>query len=591
MKFSYAMLIFLTLYLTPACSFGSSSSPDSGAASRPTVMVQAQPTPTEIKPIQSQSTASPELDTPVIAYNQIKEGQLTEPAEIDEWVFNAQAGERVNIVLNSQFDSYMELYGPDGDFISSNDDHGGTLNAALFDLQLRQDGPHKVVVRGYDGTTGGYVLALTGGHPTIGGGTLSNGDSRSVLLTEQGYKWQFQGQAGHFLTVTTDASERVDSYLSIFGPDGARLAYDDDSGGRLNAEIFEFELPLDGTYTIRARTVSDSGTVTLNVNSAEQASGGGPLTLGTRQVGTLKPGRTHRWHFAGEAGQTINLSMNSSDFDTFLELRNAQDVILAENDDSQGGTDSSIDLFTLASDDTYTVVARGIAETEGGDYEILLKTVKVTTGGGSLTPDLPTQALLAPDLTDRWVFDAEADTFVTVTLESDSLDTFLELYGPDETLLTTDDDSGGGLNAALIEFPLTAAGAYQVAVQSAREDRNDSGVYEILLTLTENPEATGELVTDQPRQSKISAGEQHTWTFEAEEDSIVTVRMESSTIDTYLAVYDSSGELLILDDDTDGTNAVIDDFIVPQAGEYRIIARAYSAEQEGDYTISLEIVE
>jgi hypothetical protein len=283
--------------------------------------------------------------------------------------------------------------------------------------------------------------------------------------------------------------------------------------------------------------------------------------------------------------------MNSSDFDTFLELRNARDVILAENDDSQGGTDSSIDLFTLASDDTYTVVARGIAETEGGDYEILLKTVKVTTGGGSLAPDLPTQALLAPDQTDRWVFDAEADTFVTVTLESDTLDTFLELYGPDETLLTIDDDSGGGLNAALIEFPLTATGSYQIAVQSAREGRNDSGVYEILLTLTENPEATGELVTDQPRQSKISAGEQHTWTFEAEEDSIVTVRMESSTIDTYLAVYDSSGELLILDDDTDGTNAVIDDFIVPQAGEYRIIARAYSAEQEGDYTISLEIVE
>ena len=128
-------------------------------------------------------------------------------------------------------------------------------------------------------------------------------------------------------------------------------------------------------------------------------------------------------------------------------------------------------------------------------------------------------------------------------------------------------------------------------MRSARENRNDSGVYEILLTLTESPAATGELVTDQPRQSKIGAGDQHTWTFEAKEDSIVTVRMESATIDTYLAIYDDGGELLSLDDDTDGTNAVIDDFIVPEDGEYRIIARAYSAEQEGDYTISLEIAE
>jgi hypothetical protein len=539
----------------------------------------------------SQPTVTPVLDRPVIAYNEIKEGQITSSNEIDEWVFNAKAGERVNVVLNSQFDSYLELYGPTGEFVSSNDDSGESLNAALVDLQLSQNGPHKIAVRGYDGATGGYVLAITGGHPTVGGGMLANGEARSVLLTEQGYKWQYQGRAGSFLTVTIDATELVDSYLTLYGPDGTHLASDDDSGGSLNAELFEVELPLDGTYTIRAHTIVDSGMGTLNLRGDEQASGGGPIALGKIQGGTLKPGRSHRWHFEGEAGQIINLAMNSIDFDTFLELRNSQDVILAENDDGQDGTNAAIDLYTLPGDETYSIVARGISEAEGGDYEILLKTVKVTTGGGPLAPDQPIQALLTPDQADSWEFEAESDTFITVTLESDTLDTLLELYGPNEELLTTDDDSGGGLNAALIEFLISTGGAYRLEVKSARADRPGGGVYEILLTMTETPTSAGELVSGDARPGEIAPGEQHTWRFKAKQGDLVTVRMESSEIDTYLAVYDNSGELLTLNDDASGTNAAIDEFIIPRQGEYRIIARAYSAEEEGDYTISLNITE
>jgi hypothetical protein len=329
--------------------------------------------------------------------------------------------------------------------------------------------------------------------------------------------------------------------------------------------------------------------VTLNLRGDEQASGGGPIALGKTQGGTLKPGRSHQWHFEGEAGQIINLTMNSTDFDTFLELRDSQDVILAENDDGQDGTNAAIDLYTLPGDETYSIVARGISEAEGGDYEILLKTVKVTMGGGPLVPDQPTQALLTPDQADSWEFEAETDTFVTVTLESDTLDTLLELYGPDEALLTTDDDSGGGLNAALIEFPISTGGAYRLEVKSAREDRADGGVYEILLTMTETQTSAGELVSGDSRPGEIAPGEQHTWLFEAEPGDLVTVRMESSEIDTYLAVYDNSGELLTLNDDASGTNAAINEFIIPRQGEYRIIARAYSVEEEGDYTISLEI--
>jgi hypothetical protein len=459
----------------------------------------------------------------------------------------------------------------------------------LFDLQLKKTGPHTIEIRGYDGAMGHYALALTGGHPTTGGGMLTGGDSRRVVLSERGLKWRYQGQKGTYLSLSIEAREAVDSYLSLYGPGGALLTSDDDSGNNLNAEIFEFQLPEDGTYTIQARTIAETGLVTLTLSSSAQTSGGGQIALGQPQTGILKPGRIHRWSFTGEAGQIINLSMTSADFDTFLELRNSQGVILAENDDSQDSTNSTIELFVLPVNDTYTIIARGLSDSDGGDYDITLKPVKIPLGGGPLPPDKPIQALLAPDQTDTWFFEAEKDTFVTVTVQSDLLDTYLELYGPDNELLTEDDDSGGSLNAALPEFPISESGNYRLVVKSAREETNEGGVYEITLTMTESLATTGELIPGEPNKSSLSPGEQHTWTFEAEEEVYVTVRMESATVDTYLSLYDSSGELLAVNDDFLETQAVIANFIIPKDDEYRVIARAYSAEEEGDYTISLDI--
>jgi hypothetical protein len=592
MKNLYTALTLLIAAFLSACNAGSLPPVVTPTAPpHPTVVLQVEATPApEIKPIESQPTPAPAIDAPLIAYNEIKEGRLDEPAGVDEWVFKAQAGERVNIVLNSQFDSYLELFGPEGEFIASNDDNAGRLNSALFELPIHHSGPHLIKIRGYGGATGAYALALTGGHPTIGGGALNSDDSRTVVLSQEGLKWHYQGQHGTYLTLTVTAVEPVDSRLALYGPDGALLASDDDSGGGLNAEIYEFQLPADGLYTIQAHSVANTGLVTLTVTGAPQASGGGPLALGKTQVGTLKPGRSHAWNFVGETGQIVTIGLNSIDFDTFLELRNSQGVILAENDSSADSSNAAINLFALPADDTYTVIARSAAEGDGGDYDISVKPVKVATGGGPLTPDQPSQALLVPGQNDTWLFEAEAGSFITVQLQSEQVDTYLGLYGPDEALLAEDDDSGGGLNAALLDFSVPAGGEYKVIVKPARSDRADqAGVYEIRLTINEALATTGLLASGEVKTSSLAAGEQHTWTFEAEEDFFATIKMESGTLDTHLSLYDRAGVLLAVNDDFLGKQAVIANFIVPRTGEYRLVARAYSAEEAGDYRISLEI--
>ncbi len=534
-------------------------------------------------------TGQPPVDAPVIAYNEIKEGVIDEPDAVDEWVFNAQAGDRVNVVLNGQFDSYLELYNPDGELVTSNDDSSSSLTAALFDVQLAKAGPYTIKVRGYDNDRGSYALALTGGHPTVGGGPLNSGESRSVMLSDQGYKWRYQGQQGTYLNIGIEGAGGVDSVLSLYGPNGDLLTSDDDSGGNLNPEIIDFALPTSGMYTVRAATIAGSGLVTLTLSASEQSSGGGPLAVGKGQLGALKPGREHRWTFTGKTGEIVNISLVSPEFDTFLELRSSQDAILAENDDGPDGTNALISSVALPTNDTYIVVVRSATGDTGGAYELTVKPVKVAPGGGPLTPDKPVQASLAPDQADSYTFSASAGTFVTLRVQSDQLDTYLELYNANEELLIGDDDSGGGLNAALLNFAIPADGEYRAVVKSARPESNQSGVYEILLTVAENVATAGRLESGQRETIELKAGQQDTWTFSAKEDDFVTIKMESDTLDTYLSLYDDRGELLYVNDDFFAKQAAVANFIVPKDGQYRVVARAYAPEEEGSYTISLEI--
>jgi hypothetical protein len=531
------------------------------------------------------------VDAPIIAYNEVKEGTLREAGVVDEWAFSAQAGDRVNVVLNSQFDSYLELYGPDGVLLASNDDRGNSLTSAIFDAQLKQTGPHIIAVRGYAGGTGNYALGLTGGHPTLGGGVLADGDSRTVVLSEQGVKWQYQGRQGSYLTVSITGDSGVDSFLSLYGPDGLFLTSDDDSGGSLNPEIADFALPADGSYTIGAHTIASTGLITLTVSGSSQPAGGGVLTIGQPQLAVLKPGRTHQWTFTGEAGQLLNISMISPEFDTFLELHNAAGEVLAENYDGPDGTSALISTFALPAAGEYTVMARSLSNDQGGNYELTVKPVKIAPGGGELTPDKTAQAVLAPGQTDTWTFTGEAGTFVTVKVQSTQLDSYLELYNARGELLIEDDDSGGGVNAGLLNYPLPESGDYQVHIKSAQSGDTQGGVYELTMQLAAAMTTAGQLESGQVITRELTAGQQDTWLFDAVEDDFVTIRMNSETLDTHLSLYDGDGELLYINDDFAGKQAAITNFIVPKDGQYRVVARSYSPEEAGVYVLTFDMTE
>lgn len=78
------------------------------------------------------------------------------------------------------------------------------------------------------------------------------------------------------------------------------------------------------------------------------------------------------YEFYGEQGQTVTISMTSGEFDTYLGLLGPDGSVVAENDDSNGTTDSEI-VITLPSSGTYTIVANAYDSSGQGSYYLVVE--------------------------------------------------------------------------------------------------------------------------------------------------------------------------------------------------------------------------
>jgi hypothetical protein len=103
------------------------------------------------------------------------------------------------------------------------------------------------------GAGSGGVFSPT---PGPGSGTTANGDSQvNGEITDDQYVhfWDFDVQAGETITLRMEGlSGGLDSFLILLDANDNLLAFDDDSGGGLNAEIRNIRLPQTGTYTVAA---------------------------------------------------------------------------------------------------------------------------------------------------------------------------------------------------------------------------------------------------------------------------------------------------------------------------------------------------
>lgn len=457
-------------------------------------------------------------------------GVIARQGEEHVYTFTGEAGQAVTIQMNAgpdnMLDSYLELRGPDGSTLTTNDDGGANLNSLISNFILPVSGEYTVIAHGFDHRSmGGYNLTLALGTPipaTLtpsvtptprpGGGPISVGQTLNGSINTVGQidSWQFAASAGDIVSI--DARQTVgsflDPYIELVGPDEATIVADDDSGSGQNARLPNIVLPGDGAYTVRVQGFGTStGRYEISLTRGQpptpipptRTPGPSPTPVNrTLQLGEavsdIIPRDTggHEWRLAVERPIAVEI---------LVQAANEGDTLYVDMFDPNGITRNLIG-FNEASNVLYlpgTVLARPGLYTfriinfddHPLDYTLTITaTADMDATGGELTYNQGVSGeLIFAGQQDYWTFTGMAGDVVTIAMDGvANLDSYLILQDPQGNEIFRDDDSGSGLGSLIESARLPADGVYTIIASSWRS--NSYGPYRLSLFLQASAVAT-----------------------------------------------------------------------------------------------------
>ncbi len=354
--------------------------------------------------------------------------------------------------------------------------------------------------------------------------------SDPVMADQTHYKlFTFMGTAGQAVQIDLMSAD-FDAYLYLKDQNGQTIAHDDDSGGGHNARIIQ-TLPYTGMYQIYANTVSrsETGAFTLQLRASEaqpmaQQSIGmaQQIPIGTSVTSqltasdpTLSDGSHYKlFTFMGTAGQTVQIDLMSSAFDSYLYLRDQNGQAIAHDDDSGGGLNARI-IETLPYTGLYQIVANTLASGQFGAFTLQLQSTQgamqpVVTALPSINSlTLIGQIGLNQQVQNTLIaggaawnnkpiqlygFQCSAGQPTQIDILS-SWDNYLIVFDPSGSEVAYNDDGGEGLNARL-RWTCPTTGLYRLGVTTG------------LVSTTPGPytlqvQATGQPVPMQPTAQPI----------------------------------------------------------------------------------------
>lgn len=236
--------------------------------------------------------------------------------------------------------------------------HAGTATTSTFNRSNQQ--PHPITVNG----------------PVVQGRL----DVSSNMLPDGSYynPYTFEGRAGQTVTITMTSHE-IDSYLILLAPGQEDFHFEDDDSGRGSDALITVQLPYTGRYLILANAYSqgESGSYQLQVQdhplSQAQLSPSHTILRLSGILGqgdyVLPDGRYFQeFSFQGRGNQTVRISLESNDFDTYLILIDETQALVDKNDDAHANTTNSELVSTLPLDGRYTVVVTSFDHTGRGQF-------------------------------------------------------------------------------------------------------------------------------------------------------------------------------------------------------------------------------
>lgn len=272
--------------------------------------------------------------------------------------------------------------------IFTTSDNGGSVGIG-FAIPTDTVETFLAAVRSGTATTSSRPMARNSREPaplTINGPIVEGqlDDSSNILPDGSFYNpYRFTGTAGQTIDIEM-ISQDIDPFLILISPDREDFTVqDDDGGGNLNARI-SLQLPYTGDYVILANAFSQGelGRYQLRLRSQGDSAGAG-ASLSTpsgrtllQEQGNLGPGDLtlndgsyfQEFTFQGRAGQSVQIRLESGEFDTYLLLVDDGQNLVGENDDASSSTTNSELAVTLPRDGVYTVVVNAFDRNGQGQF-------------------------------------------------------------------------------------------------------------------------------------------------------------------------------------------------------------------------------
>ena len=389
---------------------------------------------------------------------------------------------------NALGDPLLKIHGSDGAELAVDDDGGEGLNAYI-EFTAATTGYYFLEASAYDGeSTGGYTLSAAAGDIPHDASTDANmgadDDYREGMLDPAADRdWhRLQLTEGQTVRISLESPEGAedalgDPLLVLYGADGAEVARDDDGGGGLNA-LVEYQAQTAGVYFVEARGYDEAargryllrisnGEVGQTIDTAEYVLPG--IEGRTSIIGApddadwfaieLIEGRPYRFSVQGIEANALP--------DPYLRLYDSQGNEVAADDDGGAGLNAYLS-FATPTGGTYFAAVSAYGGTGGGRYALqvldtdvpgTLYTDEALDGGGD---DRMSRIEMPGDLDSYRVTLEEGVRYVIdVRGAGDNAlaDPFLTVLNSEGQTVSSDDDSGAGMDARLTFAP-TAAGEY-----------------------------------------------------------------------------------------------------------------------------------
>ncbi len=196
-----------------------------------------------------------------------------------------------------------------------------------------------------------------------------------------------------------------------------------------------------------------------------------------------------------EAGQQVDIMLDSYDFDAFLHVRDPNDEIFAVDDDSGGDTNAHLTMIAPMSG-RYTILANSYGPDEYGEYTMHIR--RETIGDvisvyrGELAENDPKSFTEFRPPTET--LDASAGEVYEILLMSAEFDAWLSVEDENGLVIAEDDDSAGSGNSR-VTLPVGADATYTLVVKSY--DDHSGGAYTLMIISSSSDAAAGAMSVQQ----------------------------------------------------------------------------------------------